>query len=119
MQEDATATQTSDLFEMANLRRNQTGIDGTIYISTQQVSHGPRVKYYVGRPGQRVPYFSVSIEATPQVVENYLPENVVTRMSPLVIEWVRLNYQALRRGASGFRGLHGLTKRSLPSRLHW
>lgn len=98
LQEDrATQVGVDDLFEMANLRQNQTGIAGTIYISTQQASHGPRVKYYVGRPGKGEPYFSVSIAPIPEVVENSLPAKVVTRMSPDVIEWVRLNYDNLRR----------------------
>jgi len=96
IQDDVTQVVSDDLFEMANLRQNQTGIAGTIYISTQQASHGPRVKYYVNRPGAGVPYFSVSIEPTPAIVENSLPQNIVSRMSPQVIEWVKLNHDKLR-----------------------
>jgi hypothetical protein len=86
-----------DLFEMANLRQRQTGILGTIYISTRQASHAAKVKYFVGRPGNGVASFSVSIGPDPQVIENSLPENVTSRMSPLVIEWVRLNHEKLTR----------------------
>ncbi len=92
--EDA-AVGSDDLFEMANLRERQTGIPGTIYISTRQASHGPRVKYFEDRPGEGVPSFSVSISTEPEVVENRLPDSVLSRMSPLVIEWGRLNQQQL------------------------
>jgi hypothetical protein len=88
-------SQVDDLFEMANLRQKQTGIPGTIYISTQQASHGPRVKYYVDRPGSGVASFSVSIAPEPQVVENSLSSKIVNQMSPLVIEWVGLNHESL------------------------
>jgi hypothetical protein len=33
------------LFKMANPEPHQTGIEGTIYISTKQGSHAPRIKY--------------------------------------------------------------------------
>jgi hypothetical protein len=35
------------LVEMANLTSAQTGITGTIFISTAMGAHGPRVKYLV------------------------------------------------------------------------
>jgi hypothetical protein len=93
LDEDALSQVTDDLFEMANLRQNQTGIPGTVYISTRQAS-GAMVKYYVDRPGG-TPSFSVSIGPNPEVVENSLPQNVMSRMSPLVIEWVKLNHDKL------------------------
>lgn len=81
-------------FDMANLLEEDTGVPGAIYISTRVTQHGPRVKYYqkLG-PGQQS--FSVSIEDEPAVVANSLPERVVRRMAPRVIEWVRLNRVAL------------------------
>ena len=45
---------------MANLTSAQTGVPGTIFISTAMGSHGPRVKYFV-QPGRTQPSFSVSI----------------------------------------------------------
>lgn len=51
-QEVGTQTVLDDLplFEMANLRERQTGIPGTIYISTRQGRHGPHVNYLLPAP---------------------------------------------------------------------
>ncbi len=43
--------------DMANLTAAQTGIDGTIFISTAMGAHGPRVKYFM-QPGRTEPSFS-------------------------------------------------------------
>jgi hypothetical protein len=80
--------------DMANLTAAQTGIDGTIFISTAMGPHGPRVKYF-SQPGRTQPSFSVSISEEPAVVANSLPAPVVRRMSPRVVEWVALNKDAL------------------------
>lgn len=86
------------LFEMANLRQNRTGVPGTIYISTAQASHGPRVKHYAERPSEGAPYFAVSISANPEVVDvKGLAEHEVNTVSSQVIEWVRLNHEKLLR----------------------
>jgi len=79
-----------DLVEMANLTSAQTGVPGTIFISTAMGSHGPRVKYFV-QPGRTQPGFSVSIGDAPAVVANSLPERTLRQMSPQVIGWVRQN----------------------------
>jgi hypothetical protein len=84
------------LFEMANLEPYQTGIEGTIYISTKQGSHAPRVKYYAGRPGDNQPSMSVLIAPNPEVVESHLPVRTANRVAPMVREWVRLNHEKLR-----------------------
>jgi hypothetical protein len=83
-----------EVVEMANLSSARTGVDGVIFISTRKGSHGPRVKYFL-RPGRSQPSFSVAIEDDPKVVANSLPEPVVSRMAPSVIEWVKLNRAAL------------------------
>ena len=57
---------------MANLTSAQTGVPGTIFISTAMGAHGPRVKYFV-QPGRTQPSFSVSIADAPAVVANSLP----------------------------------------------
>jgi hypothetical protein len=79
-----------ELIEMANLTAAQTGIAGTIFISTAMGSHGPRVKYY-GQPGRTQPSFSVTISDTPTVAANSLPARVLRQMSPQVIQWVSRN----------------------------
>jgi hypothetical protein len=85
---------TEEVVEMANLTTAQTGISGTIFISTFMGGHGPRVKYFL-QPGRNQPSFSVSIAEPPVVVANSLPTRTVRRMSPQVIQWVALNRNAL------------------------
>jgi hypothetical protein len=79
-----------DVVETANLTSAQTGVPGTIFISTAMGSHGPRVKYFV-QPGRAQPSFSVSISDAPIVVASSLPARTVRQMAPQVIEWVRRN----------------------------
>jgi hypothetical protein len=83
-----------DLVEMANLTSAQTGVPGTIFISTAMGEHGPRVKYFM-QPGRRQPSFSVSIADTPAVVANSLPARTARQMSPQVIDWVLRNKDVL------------------------
>jgi hypothetical protein len=83
-----------DVIEMANLTSEQTGVSGTILISTAMGSHGPRVKYFL-RPGRTQPSFSVSIADAPSVVANSLSARIVRQMSPQVIDWVSRNKDAL------------------------
>ena len=83
-----------EIVEMANLTSEQTGVPGTIFVSTAMGSHGPRVKYFV-RPGRTQPSFSVSIADTPAVVANSLPARTLRQRSPQVIEWVSTNKDAL------------------------
>jgi hypothetical protein len=79
-----------DLVEMGNLTTAQTGVPGTIFISTAMGSQWPRVKYFV-QPGRTQPSFSVSIADPPIIVANGLPARAVRQMAPQVIEWVRRN----------------------------
>jgi len=83
-----------ELVEMANLTTAQTGVPGTIFISTAMGRHGPRVKYYV-QPGRTQPSFSVAISDKPGVVANSLPIRTIRQESPQVIRWVALNKDAL------------------------
>src|SRR5437588_2452193 len=83
-----------DVVEMANLTAAQTGVPGTIFISTAMGGHGPPVKYFL-QPGRTQPSFSVAMAGTPTVVANSLPVRVVRQRSPQVIEWVSRNRDAL------------------------
>jgi hypothetical protein len=83
-----------EMVEVANLTSAQTGVPGTIFISTAMGAHGPRVKYFL-QPGRTQPSFSVSIADVPTVVANSLPARTVRQMSPKVIEWVLRNKDAL------------------------
>jgi hypothetical protein len=84
----------ADVVEMANLTTAQTGVPGTIFISTAMGGHGPRAKHFL-QPGRTQPSFSVAISGTPAVVANSLPVRVVRQRSPQVIEWISRNRDAL------------------------
>jgi len=83
-----------EVVEMANLTSAQTGIAGTIFISTAMGAHGPRVKYFL-QPGRTQPSFSVSISDAPAVVASSLPTRTVRQLSPRIIEWVLRNKDSL------------------------
>jgi hypothetical protein len=83
-----------ELIEMANLTSAQTGVAGTIFISTAMGQHGPRVKYYV-RPGRTQPSLSIAISDNPALVANSLPAHVANQMVPQVTSWVLRNKDAL------------------------
>jgi hypothetical protein len=83
-----------DVMDFMNLGFQRTGIEGTVFISTAMGGHGPRVKYFE-KTGKGEPSFSVSISEEPRVLANSLPERVVSRLAPMVIDWVRLNREAL------------------------
>jgi hypothetical protein len=83
-----------EMVEMANLTSAQTGISGTVFISTAMGQHGSRVKYFE-RPGRTQPSFSVSIADAPAVVANSLPARTVRLMAPQVIGWVLRNKDEL------------------------
>ena len=83
-----------DVVEMANLTSAQTGVSGTIFISTAMGAHRPRVKYFL-QPGRSQPSFSVSIADPPAVVADSLPARTVRQMGPQVVAWVALNKDAL------------------------
>ncbi|HEX5319095.1 MAG TPA: hypothetical protein VFW46_08055 [Stellaceae bacterium] len=83
-----------DDIDMANLTSAQTGVAGTIFISTAMGGHGPGVKYFE-HPGRTQPSFSVSIADAPAVVANSLPARAVRQLSPQVIDWVLRNKDVL------------------------
>jgi hypothetical protein len=83
-----------DVVEVANLTSAQTGVPGTILISTAMGGHGPRVKYFL-QPGRSQPSFSVAIADVPTVVANSLPVRAVRQQSLQVIDWVSRNKDAL------------------------
>lgn len=94
LQEEIAVLGDDDLMDFMNLTQEETGIAGTLFLTTAMGAHGPGVKYYVKTgPGQQS--FSVSIEEKPRLVATSLPERVTGRMAPEVIAWVKLNHAAL------------------------
>jgi hypothetical protein len=96
LQEELAALRDDDVLEFMNLTSHQTGIDGVLFISTARGQHGARVKYFV-KTGKGQPSFSVSISAEPEVLASSLPDRLVRRIAPSVIEWVKLNQADLVR----------------------
>ena len=94
LQSDDPDLREDGVFEMANLTEAQTGIAGVVYISTREGGHGPRVKYLL-QPGRSQPSYSVSIADTPRLLVSSLPERIVGRTLPQVVEWVARNRQPL------------------------
>lgn len=95
LDEEISALDDEDVFEMANLTEDQTGVPGIVFISTVMGAHGPRVKYYLKTgPGQG---FSAAVGSEPRVLASSLDERDLKRMAPVVLEWVRLNHEALTR----------------------
>jgi len=96
LDEEIGALHDEDVFEMANLGEDETGLPGVIMISTAMGAHGPRVKYFL-KPGRHQPSFSVVISSNPRVVANSLDDRELARMAPRVIAWVAASHEALAR----------------------
>jgi hypothetical protein len=90
------AEQEDDPVEMANLTEARTGVPGTIYVSTRQGRHGPRIKWYPRRPGAEEAFLTVTLEDPPRLINH----GVAPREASGVVaaaEWAALNRDALRR----------------------
>lgn len=86
-----------DRRDFMNLRSTRTGVDGTIFISTREPAHGPRMKLYAGRPGASEPSVVLSIEEDPRRLEPASPSRELQRLEPQAMAWVKLNRAALLR----------------------
>lgn len=79
------------LLDTANLDEADTGIPGTVFVSTALGSHGPRIKWYPGAPGRTLPCMIVSIDPEPQVRADFVGPRLSRPVTPLLTEWVKLN----------------------------
>lgn len=86
-----------ELAEMVNLARKHTGVAGTIFISTALGQHGPRVKWFPGRPSREAPCLTVTLEEPARILNHGLPDRVAAVASAEVIAWVQANRAALLR----------------------
>ncbi len=98
LDEEIGALDDEDVFEMANLGEEQTGVPGVIMIFTAMGKHGPRVKCFV-KPGLHQPSFSVAIGSESRVVAKSedFDDKTYAKRAPLVLAWVDLNQEALSR----------------------
>ncbi len=86
-----------ELFEVVNLTREDTGVAGVICISTAQGRHGPRVKWYPGRPGREAPCLTVTLENPPRVLNHGLSVREAAEAEGRVRAWAAANEAALLR----------------------
>jgi hypothetical protein len=84
-----------EMFDVVNLATRETGVTGTIFVSTAQGAHGPRVKWYPGRPGREVACLTMTLEAVPQVINHGLSRIQASSGEAQLREWVRMNRAAL------------------------
>lgn len=83
-------------FEMANLTEEDTGVAGTIYISSKFPRHAPRVKWYEGRPkNPDKGYIALSIDIDPISLENRIGQTYSTRTLNDAKAWIAKNADAL------------------------
>lgn len=94
LDEELNALGEEDVFEMANLPPEWTGVLATIFISTALGRHGPRIKLYL-KAGRNQPSASISIGPNPRVLASSLDERDLNRVAPKALEWVALNHAAL------------------------
>ena len=84
------------IFEMANLDQRRTGINGRIYASSKQGSHGPSIKFYPN-PRDQGQSVSISIEDHPRVLASTpglaLPQKTLEQL----FEFVQKNKTVLLR----------------------
>lgn len=92
--DSATLGLDEELFEMANLEPEKTGVDGFVYVSTAFPKHAPRVKFF-RKLGKGRPSFSVSIAENPEVLVTSLSKPETDRYAPQVIDFVRRNREKL------------------------
>ncbi len=92
--EELRALGEDEIFEMANLPPDWTGVLATIFISTALGQHGPSVKLYL-KAGRHQPSASISIGPNPRVLASSLDERDLNRIAPKALEWVALNHEAL------------------------
>jgi hypothetical protein len=91
----AASQDADDLVEMVNLPTRYTGLAGTVFISTAMGSHGPRVKWFPGKPGRDLPCLVVTLETPPRALNEGLPGPVAREGERLVGPWVESNRPAL------------------------
>ncbi len=86
-----------DLVEMVNLPTRYTGLSGTVFISTAMGPHGPRVKWFPGKPGRDLPCLVEMLETPPRALNQGLSVPVAGEGERLVAPWVESNRAALLR----------------------
>lgn len=86
------------VFEMANLKKKHTNVEGFFHVTTKFPRHAPRVKWYPVSP-QSMDYgfISLSIEAKPVELSHKLDVAYSTRDLADAKAWIGKNAKELRR----------------------
>ena len=82
------------LFEMANITQDDTGLPVVVYISPKNANHGPRIKVQKDYSTNiSTDFFAISIEDKPKVIGNI--GKIQATDIELVIKWILLNKELL------------------------
>jgi hypothetical protein len=84
-----------EMVDLANLLEEDTGIAGTIFISTRMAAHGPRIKWWPGRPNRDGACLVVTLEDPPRPLNSGLVAKDARRGSSEVVAWASRNRAAL------------------------
>ncbi len=86
-----------EMFDMVNLSTRRTGLPGTIFVSTRRASHGPRIKWFPGKPEWEGPCLVVTLEDPPRAINQGLPARVARDGEAVALPWAARNRDALLR----------------------
>jgi hypothetical protein len=84
-----------DMYDVTNISTRRTGLDGVVYASTAQGQHGPRIKWYPGRPGRDAACLVVTLEDPPRAINQGLAPRDAREAERQVVAWAALNRTAL------------------------
>ena len=88
-------TSSNEFHDVVNLPEQETGVVGTISISTLVWCALPAVRWFPDRASDPLPHLIVSISEHPQIVNLGVPVDVTRRMTPPLIRWMVLNQEKL------------------------
>lgn len=89
----------TELFEMSNLSKRDTGLPRVIWVSvkTGGERHGPRIKVQKTEANKVTPndWFSVTISDEPKIVNNSKKIKISSRDYKKIVKWIELNKKVL------------------------
>lgn len=91
----AVAIDDDEMFDVVNLTHEDTGVEGTIFIATAQRKHGPRIKWFPGKPSRDGPCLILTLGGSRSVVVHGLGPQQARRGEAASRDWVALNEPAL------------------------
>ena len=94
---DAYEPTRDEMVEIVNLSQKRTGVAGTIFISTRLAAHGPRIKWWPGRPERDAPCLVVTLEDPPRAINQGLPARIARAGEADALAWAAANRDALLR----------------------